>query len=170
MAAKRTTKPKPSKRPTAKKAPANKPRVSAKAAADKARREREIYKVSPLRGMPIGEWIAKKTTGWQSDVVRRIVRVVEQAAPDATCEIKWGQPVFDHGGPFAFVKPAKAHLSVGFWRGSEVADPKGILERGDRMGHFKLRAASELDEGALAAMVRDAVRLNREKGSPTRRA
>ena len=159
MAAKRTTKPKPKK-----KTPAS------SAAAAKARREREIYKVSPLRGMPIGEWIAKKTTGWQSDVVRRIVGVVARVAPDAKCEIKWGQPVFDYEGPFAFVKPAKAHLSVGFWRGSEVADPKGILERGDRMGHFKLRAAAELDEGVLAAMVKDAVRLNREKGSPTRRA
>jgi hypothetical protein len=124
-------------------------------------------KVSPLRGMAIETWIKEKTSGWQSDVVRRIIEVVKRVAPEATCSIKWAQPVFEYEGPFAFIKPAKAHVSVGFWRGAEVVDPKGLLERGDRMGHFKLRSADELDERALATMVKDAVRLNKKKGNPT---
>ena len=60
-------------------------------------------------------------------------------------------------------KPAKRQ------RGSEVVDPAGILQRGDRMGHFKITAPEQLDEAALATMVKDAVRLNRLKGTPTRR-
>lgn len=157
------------KKASAKARPAKKAAKALPKVAAARRREREVYKVSPLRGMSIDAWIAAKTKGWQSDVVRRVVAVVERVAPDATCSIKWSQPVFEDNGPFAFVKPATHHLSVGFWRGAEVADPKGILTRGDRMGHFKLHAADELDEAALAAMVRDAVRLNREKGSPTLR-
>jgi hypothetical protein len=142
-----------------------------KATPTKARRARErpVPAVSPLRGMPVDQWIASKTSGWQTDVTRRILAVIQRAAPKATCSIKWGQPVFEQVGPFAFIKPAKGHLSVGFWRGSEIVDPKGILERGDRMGHFKLRGPGELDERALAIMVADAVRLNEERGNPARR-
>jgi hypothetical protein len=149
----------------AKKAPAKK--ASAPAVGAKAKSDPDAYKVSPLRGMPIEEWIAQKTIGWQRDVVRRVVDVVKRTAPDTTVSIKWAQPVFELNGPFAFIKPAKAHLSVGFWRGAELTDPKGILERGSRMGHFKLRGPSELNEKALAGLVKEAVRLNREKGSPT---
>jgi hypothetical protein len=117
--------------------------------------------------MSVEEWIATRTGGWQTDVIRRMVAVVATAAPGAVAAIKWSQPIFEQNGPFAFIKPARAHVSFGFWRGAEVIDPRGILERGDRMGHFKLTAPDQLDEAALAEMVRDAVRLNLEKGSPT---
>ena len=153
---------------SAKKAPPAKPSAK-KAAPAPADNDRDRYAVSPLRGMAIEEWIALKTTGWQRDVVRRVVDVVKRTVPDTTVSIKWAQPVFELNGPFAFIKPAKAHLSVGFWRGAELTDPKGILERGNRMGHFKLRGPSELNEKALAGLVKEAVRLNREKGSPTLR-
>jgi hypothetical protein len=162
MAAKKTMK--AAKKKTAAK-PAKPKRPATKAAATRAKRE--AYKVSPLRGMAVDAWIAAKTSGWQADVVRRVLAIVQRAAPQASCSIKWAQPVFEDSGPFAFVKPAKAHVSVGFWRGAEIADPKGLLERGDRMGHFKLFGPDDLDEPALQAMVRDAVRLNRAKGSPT---
>ncbi|MFO0613743.1 MAG: DUF1801 domain-containing protein [Polyangiaceae bacterium] len=150
------------KKPAAKKPAANKP-AAKKPAASRA------PSVSPLRGMSIEAWISAKTSGWQSALVQTIIGVVRSAAPESEVSIKWGQPVFEQAGPFAFIRAAKAHVSVGFWRGAEVADPAGILERGGRMGHFKLTAASVLDEDALAAMVKDAVRMNLEKGSPTKR-
>jgi hypothetical protein len=168
MAAAKKTASKAAKKTTPRRSAAKKAAPKTSAAA-KARRDREVYKVSPLRGMPVEKWIAAKTGGWQSEVVRRVLDVFKRAAPEATCSIKWAQPVWELEGPFAFVKPAKAHVSVGFWRGSEVADPKGLLSRGDRMGHFKLLGPDELDEAALAAMVKDAVRLNKSKGSPTKR-
>ena len=55
-----------------------------------------------------------------------------------------------------------------FWRGNEVADPSGKLERGNTMGHFKFRALAELDARTLTAMMKDAARLNAAKGDPTR--
>ena len=182
MASKKTAA-KASKKPASGKVPAKKPAAKApvkaaakrsakpvaKSAAEKARREREVYKVSPLRGMRVDAWIEGKTSGWQSGAARRVRDVIAAAAPEATCSIKWGQPVWEHNGPFAFFKPARAHVSVGFWRGSEIADPKGILTRGDRMGHFKLLGPGDLDDAALTVMVKDAVRLNREKGTPTRK-
>ncbi|HEV8321153.1 MAG TPA: DUF1801 domain-containing protein [Myxococcota bacterium] len=150
MAKKATRRPAPKRAATKKRTPAAK-----------------TYAVSPLRGMPVEEWIATKTSGWQSDVIRRMIGIVAAAAPSSVVAIKWGQPTFEQNGPFAFIKPARAHVSFGFWRGAQIADPRGILERGDRMGHFKLTAPDQLDEAALAEMVRDAVRLNAAKGSPT---
>lgn len=44
-----------------------------------------------------------------------------------------------------------------------------MLEASDRIGHFKLRSATDLDEPALASFVGESVRLNREKGSPAAR-
>jgi hypothetical protein len=120
--------------------------------------------------MPIDEWVAAKTAGWVTETVRQLLALVRSAAPEATVSIKWGQPVFEQNGPFAFIKPAKAHVSLGFWRGAELSDPKDILERGDRMGHVKITSPSELHAAALRAMVQHAVRLNLAKGDPTKRA
>jgi hypothetical protein len=96
---------------------------------------------------------------------------VKSAAPDATVSIKWGQPVFDIDGPFAFVRAAKAHVTLGFWRGRDLKDSKGILEgEGDRMAHVKLASEAAMDRKTLEAFVREAARLNREKGDPTKRS
>jgi len=56
-------------------------------------------KVSPLRGVPVDEWVKTKTSGWQAAVVQRLIEVAQKAAPDTTLSIKWAQPVFEHNGP-----------------------------------------------------------------------
>jgi hypothetical protein len=120
--------------------------------------------------MPIDEYLATKVTGWVAGMTRRLVTLVQETAPDSTVTIKWGQPVFELNGPFAFVKPAKAHVSFGFWRGLSLDDPKKLLGgKSERMGHLKLTSPEALDEAALAALVAQAVKLNREKGDPTKR-
>jgi len=119
--------------------------------------------------MPVAQWIKAKTSGWQTNVVERIVALTKRAAPDATLSIKWAQPVFELNGPFAYIKPAKAHVTFGFWRGAELGDPAGVLEGGDRMKHVRIPADEPLNEARLAAFVREAVALNRAKGDPTQR-
>jgi hypothetical protein len=61
--------------------------------------------------------------------------------------------------PFAYVNAFKAHANVGFFRGTKLADPAGLLEgAGKRMRHVKLRPGRQLDEGALAALIAEAYR------------
>lgn len=132
---------------------------------------RAVPKQSPLKGMPVEQWVKEKTNGWQTEAAVRLIGIVREAAPEATASIKWGQPVFEANGPFAYFRPAKAHLTFGFWRGTEIADPKKLLSGdGDRMAHMKLTSPAQIDAAALSAMIRDAVRLNREHGNPTLRA
>jgi hypothetical protein len=137
--------------------------------ATKTAATRATPKVSPLRGMTVAAWVDAKTTGWQRDVVRRLLALSKRAAPDASVSIKWAQPVLDHHGPMAFIKPAKAHVTFGFWRGAELSDEGGVLEGGDRMKHVKIRSVADVDEARLSAFVREAAALNAKKGDPSKR-
>jgi hypothetical protein len=130
---------------------------------------RKVAKVSPLRGTLVDDW-AKKLTGWQADAVKIIRALVARHAPGATLVVKWGQPVWEQNGPFAWLKPAAKHVSFGFWRGAELDDPDGHLEgAGDRMRHLKVTSTAGLKALPVADFVKQAVALNGAKGDPTKR-
>lgn len=143
--------------------------VPAKQAAKAAAPARAVARVSELRGSSLDAYIRGKCSGWQADAVRAVAGLVSKVAPGAVQTIKWAQPVFELGGPFAFVRPAAKHVTFGFWRGAEMKDPTGVLEGdGSRMKHIKLKSA-ELDEKLLGGFIREAVALNTAKGDPTKR-
>jgi hypothetical protein len=107
---------------------------------------------------------------WRGEVVTAAVEAIRAAAPEATASIKWAQPVFESNGPFAYVKAFPRSVNVGFWRGAELHDPDGrLVGDGDRMKHVALRSAGDVDPERIAGWVRQAVALNAEKGSPTKR-
>jgi len=55
---------------------------------------------------------------------------------------------------FAYVNAFRAHVNVGFFRGSEIDDPKGLLEgTGRLMRHVKLRPGDDFDAAALGALI-----------------
>src|SRR5262245_34806430 len=115
----------------------------------------------------IDEYIASLGGDWRAEVVTELRRVVDTAAPAATSTIKWAQPVWESNGPFAYVKAFSRSVNIGFWRGSQLDDPAGILEGdGDRMKHISLRQGDELRSADLSSFVRQAVELNRELGNP----
>jgi hypothetical protein len=131
---------------------------------------RMTAKVSPLKGMAVDEFVAKKLTAAQAKIVNSLRRIIRQAAPTATESLKWGQPVYEENGPFAYIKPSKNHITFGFWRGAELSDPRGVLEgEGDRMKHVKLASMKDIRKPVLQKFIKEALRLNREKGDPTKR-
>jgi len=55
---------------------------------------------------------------------------------------------------FAYVNAFSAHVNVGFFRGSEIADPKGLLQgTGKVMRHVKLRPGQDIDTKALITLI-----------------
>jgi hypothetical protein len=55
---------------------------------------------------------------------------------------------------FAYVGAYAAHANVGFFNGSALADPAGLLEgTGKRMRHVKLRWGQAVDEAALGQLI-----------------
>ncbi|MEM1264255.1 MAG: DUF1801 domain-containing protein [Pseudomonadota bacterium] len=58
---------------------------------------------------------------------------------------------------FAYVGVFKAHVNVGFFRGSELPDPDSILVgTGKRMRHVKLRPSHPAVDAALQRLIREA--------------
>jgi hypothetical protein len=148
---------------------AKKKTASRKKTTAKAKPKKETPKVSELRGVSMETW-SKRLKGWHVDALRIIRALVARHAPAATLSIKWGQPVWEHNGPFAWARPAKNHLSFGFWRGAEMKDPNGVLEGdGDRMRHVKITSADQARSLPLEDFVKQAVKLNEKKGDPTKR-
>ena len=60
---------------------------------------------------------------------------------------------------FCYVNAFDAHVNVGFFHGSDLDDPSGLLEgTGKRMRHVKLRWAQPVNEAALSALIEMAYR------------
>ncbi len=107
--------------------------------------------------------------GWRAAAVKSIRRIILRAAPRASESIKWAQPVYEQDGPFCYVRAFKDSVNFGFWRGAEMKDPDKLLQgSGDKMRHVKLTSLKDVRPPAFAALVRQAVRLNKLKGDPTR--
>lgn len=146
-------------------------KVAAKAKAKvKKAAARVVAKVSPSRGLSVDAWIAKKMKGEQAVIGRELMSLIKEVAPDATFEIKWGQPVFDASGPVGYFRGSAQHVTFGFWRGQSLKDPAGLLEgEGKLMKHLKIRDLATMPKEQLRSWVRQAIELNRTKGDPTKR-
>ncbi len=157
-----------SKKTAPKKPAAKKTAPKKKVARPNATPRRVTPKVSAQRGNTVQAWAEVKLQGWQQEILHAIGALVAREAPAAQAVIKWAQPVFELGGPFAYVRGAKEHVTFGFWRGAELADPAGLLHGdGNKMKHLKVRHPDDINRAEVVAMVREAVALNAAKGDPT---
>jgi hypothetical protein len=56
---------------------------------------------------------------------------------------------------FAYVNAFTAHVNVGFFRGTEIADPEGLLDGTGRfMRHVKLSPNGNVNDQALMKLIR----------------
>lgn len=83
-----------------------------------------------------------------------------------TVEVPWlRQKIIGYGtGPkkmsehFAWIAPATAHVTFGFYYGAELPDPDGLLEgAGKLMRHAKLRSLADVERPALRALLEIAI-------------
>ncbi|QSQ14089.1 DUF1801 domain-containing protein [Myxococcus landrumensis] len=123
---------------------------------------------SAPQGAVVEAFIAKLES-WQQELVRELAALFAAEAPKASTYVKWGHPIWDHAGPFVLVKPAKAHLLIGFWRGGQMKDAEGILEgEGTGMRYLRLQSGQR-PPASLASLVRQALVLNEKHGDPMKR-
>ena len=105
---------------------------------------------------------------WRTDAMKRLREVVKEGAPHSAVGIKWAQPVWEWNGPMIWMKAYPKHVDIGFWRGTEMDDPKKVLTGdGERMRHIKITSVEEIPADALRELVKQAVKLNTAKGNPT---
>jgi hypothetical protein len=105
---------------------------------------------------------------WRTDAMKRLREVVKEGAPHSAVGIKWAQPVWEWNGPMIWMKAYPKHVDIGFWRGTEMDDPKKVLTGdGERMRHIKITSLKDIPADALRDLVKQAVKLNTAKGNPT---
>ena len=92
-------------------------------------------------------------------VIRALRRFVKRVAPKLSETVKWGNGCWvNDKGPVAYVYSDSDHVQFGFFRGASLKDPKGLLQgKGAYVRHTKVRRPAEIDEGAFAALLKQAV-------------
>lgn len=81
-------------------------------------------------------------------------------APQLQESVKWGNGCWVQGkAPVAYVYSASDYVQFGFFGGSALDDPKGLLEgKGRFVRHIKVRKRSDIDERVFEALLRQAAR------------
>ena len=79
-----------------------------------------------MKNKKVDEYIAKAAP-FAQPVLKKIRKLVHQACPEISEELKWGAPAFMHHGIVAGMVAFKAHVRFGFWRAKELDDPKGLF-------------------------------------------
>jgi len=89
--------------------------------------------------------------------LRRFVKRVESGLEES---VKWGNGCWVKGKvPISYVYSAPDHIQFGFFRGSALKDPRGLLEgNGKYVRHVKVRKPSDIDEDVFKALLRQAAR------------
>ena len=112
---------------------------------------------SVKRDPAIENWM--KTHGGElGAIAQHWFEVIRNRGDDVREVLHDGHPTACVGNAaFAYVNAFRDHVNVGFFRGAEIADPKGVLEgTGKVMRHVKLRPGHDFDATALTKLVETA--------------
>ena len=93
-------------------------------------------------------------------IIRALRGFVKRTAPAITEFVKWGNGCWVKGKiPVAYVYSAPDYVQFGFFMGSGLKDPKGLLEgAGQYVRHIKVRKPSDIDPRAFAALLKQAIK------------
>jgi hypothetical protein len=101
---------------------------------------------------------------WRGEKLARVRAVVKQADPEVVEEWKWrGVPVWSHAGIICTGETYKNVVKLTFAKGASLEDPAGLFNaslEGNTRRAIDIREGEEIDEEALAGLVRAAVELN----------
>ena len=101
----------------------------------------------------IDEWFAAR--GHLGAIASRWFAVMRSCGDDVRELLHDGHPTACLGdAAFGYTNAFTAHVNVGFFRGSQLEDPDGLLEgSGKFMRHVKIRPDTDVDEKALTEMI-----------------
>ena len=91
-------------------------------------------------------------------VIRSLRTFVKRVAPQLQESVKWGNGCWVKGKvPVAYVYSGPDYVQFGFFRGSALKDPKGLLKGdGKFVRHIKVFKRSDIDERSFGALIRQA--------------
>jgi hypothetical protein len=106
----------------------------------------------------------KELGDWRGEMLARIRKLIKQADPDVVEEWKWrGVPVWYHGGMICTGETYKNVVKMTFAKGASLEDPSGLFNSsldGNTRRAIDFHEGDKIDERALKALIRAAVKLN----------
>ena len=118
--------------------------------------------IHPKAKQEIDKYIAS-APAFAQPICRKLRAAIHKADPDIVEDWKWG-PNFNKQGMICGFGAFKEHVSLGFFKGALLKDPRKLLE--DCSGSnahnrtLKFRSVDDVDEKAMIAFVQQAVQLN----------
>lgn len=116
--------------------------------------------------------IIKELRDWRGETLARLRASIKRASPSVVEDVKWkkpsnpaGVPVWSHEGIVCIGEALKNSVRL-TPKGALIADPKKLFNaRLDSKTNraIDVREREAVDDAALAALIRDAVRLNASK-------
>ena len=104
---------------------------------------------------------------WRGETLAKLRALVKEADPQVVETWKWrGVPVWEHDGIISTGETYKAVVKMTFAKGAAIEDPSGLFNsslEGNVRRAIDFREGDRIDEKALKALVRAAVRLNQSK-------
>jgi hypothetical protein len=100
---------------------------------------------------------------WRGKLLSRLRALIKQADPEVVEEWKWSVPVWSHSGLICTGETYKSAVKMTFAKGAALEDPSGLFNSsldGNTRRAIDVREGENIDEKALKALIRAAVRLN----------
>ena len=112
----------------------------------------------------------KELGDWRGKMLSRIRALIKQADPEVVEEWKWrGVPVWSHDGMICTGETYKNIVKMTFAKGAALEDPAGLFNsslEGNTRRAIDFHEGEKIDEKALKALVRAAVKLNASRAKP----
>jgi hypothetical protein len=100
---------------------------------------------------------------WRVEMVARLRKWILEAAPQLAEEWKWDTPVWSHRGNVAAASAFKDHVKLNFFKGTSLADPKGLFNAGldaKTTRAIDIHEGEMIDATALKELIQAAVAFN----------
>ena len=106
---------------------------------------------------------------WRGETLSEVRAIIKDADPDIVEEWKWvkatnpGTPVWSHNGGICTGESYKNVVKLTFFKGAALSDPSGLFNSslgGNVRRAIDIKEDDEIDEAALAGLIREAVALN----------
>jgi hypothetical protein len=125
-----------------------------------------MKKGAPARGKSPSQLIdarIKELDDWRGKTLGRLRALVRKADPEVVEEWKWGIPVWSHDGILCTGETYKSVVKMTFARGASLKDPAQLFNSslgGNTRRAIDIREGEKINEKALQALIRAAVKLN----------
>lgn len=113
---------------------------------------------------PVQAYIAAMP-GWKQAVGRRLDALIVAAVPEVRKAVKWNSPLYGMDGRtwFLSLHCFTNYVKVAFLNGAELTPPPPGASKHARTRYLDIRETDTIDEGRLAAWVKQASTLPGEK-------